>query len=536
MRLASFLVSLAATGSQAIAAEPGATECKTLTASKMPDTSITSAEMVAADTAVQVGVPFAPHEIRPQVAHCVVRGEIGRHTAADGQVHASRFEVRMPEKWNGRLLFQGGGGLDGILNPAVGEQGPLGGDRPTALTQRFAVVSTDGGHQQKGPFEDGSFGRDPRALADYQYRSTQVVMDAARELIRTYYRRKPDHAYFQGCSNGGREGMVAAQRYPEYFDGVIAGDPAFNLTKAMVGEAWNTVTFAAIAPVVNGRPDLPQALSNADLERLAQAILERCDAHDGLKDGLIDGACTFDPGSIECSSGTQSACLAPAKVAAVRKAFAGPKSSAGEPLYSDSPYDPGIAAPGWRMWVLGDAQLPAINTMIFPAAINGVALAGEAPPIDLFRFDFDADSKRLGKTSAQLDATSTDYTGFRGRHGKLLLYTGMSDPVFSANDLIRYFQAITRANGGAAQTATFARLFLVPGMNHCFGGPALDDFDALTALTDWVEKGKAPERIVARGRAFPGRTRPLCAFPLRPRYNGSGSTQDAASFTCRPET
>jgi feruloyl esterase len=520
----------------AAAAESAVNPCAALRTLQIPDTQLTEAEDVAGDAPVRVGPPFAQHEIRLPGAHCLVRGEVGRHTGADGATYAARFELRLPRDWNERFLFQGGGGLDGVLNVAVGEQGPPGSDRATALAQRYAVVATDGGHQQKGPFEDGSFGRDPRALADYQYRSTQVVTDAARVIVRAYYGHAARYSYFQGCSNGGREGMIAAQRYPEYFDGVIAGSPAFNLTKAMVAEAWNTVTFAAIAPAgANGRPDLPQALTDADLKVLAAAMLEHCDARDGLKDGLVDAVCKFDPAVTACSAARQSSCLAPEKVAAVRRAFAGPVNSSGQSLYSDWPYDPGLAAPGWRMWILGNAQLPAINVLIFPAAMNGVALAGEPPPIDLFRFNFDTDPQRLGKTSAALDATATQYTGFQRRRGKILFYAGMSDPVFSANDLMRYFGTVVAASGGPQKTAQFARLFLVPGMTHCGGGPALDDFDALTALTDWVEKSTPPDRIVARGSAFPGRTRPLCPFPQRARYTGKGSAEEAANFTCRTD-
>ena len=530
------LACAASTSSRTLAAEPTASQCAALRALKVPDTSLTEAEEVAAGIPVRVGPPFAQREIRLPSAHCLVRGEIGRHTGADGATYAARFELRLPQDWNGRFLFQGGGGLDGLLNVAVGEQGPPGSDRETALAQRYAVVSTDGGHQQKGLFDDGSFGHDPRALADYQYRSTQAVTEAARMIVRAYYGRAPRYSYFQGCSNGGREGMIAAQRYPEYFDGVIAGSPAFNLTKAMVAEAWNTVTFAAIAPAAaNGRPNLPQALTDADLKVVADAVLEHCDARDGLKDGMVDTACPFDPAVTACSATKQTSCLAAEKVAAVRRAFAGPMTSSSQPLYSDWPYDPGIAAPGWRMWILGNAQLPAINVLIFPAAMNGVALAGEPPPIDLFRFNFDTDPQRLSKTSSALDATASQYAGFQRRRGKILFYTGMSDPVFSAQDLMRYFGTVVAANGGPQKTAQFARLFLVPGMTHCGGGPALDDFDALSALTDWVEKSRAPERIVAHGSAFPGRTRPLCPFPLRPRYTSKGSAEDAANFTCRAD-
>ena len=170
--------------------------------------------------------------------------------------------------------------------------------------------------------------------------------------------------------------------------------------------------------------------------------------------------------------------------------------------------------------------------MIFPSFFNGLALAGTPPPIDIFKFNFDTDPARIDKAAAEINATSTDWSGFRKHGGKLLLYTGVSDPVFSAVDLIRYYKEIEQDNGGATEVPSFARLFLVPGMNHCSGGPGLDDFDALGAMQNWVEHGKAPESIVASGRAFPGRTRPLCAYPLIAKYSGQGNPEDSASFRC----
>ncbi len=467
-------------------------------------------------------------------AHCLIRGEVNRHQGADGKTYGDTFELRLPVKWNERFLFQGGGGLDGVLQPAVGEGGAL--DRP-ALARGYAVVSTDGGHGSDPPNPlDGSFGSDPSALADYLYRSTQRVADAAKKILAEYYGQPATRSYFRGCSNGGREGLMSVQRYPQYFDGVIAGAPAFHLTRAMIAEAWNTMEFAAIAPADgNGRPNLNKALSHTDLNLVAKSVLAKCDALDGVKDDLISNpeACHYDPTELQCAGEKNDTCLTAAQIKALKLVMAGPVDSNGKPWYSTWPYDSGIAAPGWRMWMLGNDKMPAFNVMIFPPAINGMALAGKQPPVDIFHFDFDHDAARIDKAAAvTLNSDSTHLEAFRKHGGKLLLYTGMSDPVFSANDLIHYYKAIGTANGGQASATNFVRLFLLPGVNHCGGGPGLDSFDSLTALEKWVEESTPPDHIIVRGNAFPGRTRPLCPYPQTPHYNGWGNPENAASFVC----
>jgi len=470
-------------------------------------------------------------------AHCLVVGEVNSHTGRDGIAYGDRFELRLPARWNGRFLFQGGGGLDGVLQPALGLiSAPAGAGPSSALARGFAVVSTDGGHEQAALKSPGDFGRDPGALADYEYDSTRRVTRTALALVESYYRQAPRWTYFMGCSNGGREGLIAAQRYPQLFDGIVAGSPAFDLTGVMVAEAWNSDVLAGIAPRdAQGRPELSQALSDSDLNLLAHAVLARCDALDGARDGLVSdpAACHFDPGVLVCRPGQLHGCLSTRKLMAIRKVFAGPVSRDGHRLYSSWPYDPGIAAPGWRFWMLGSAQMPALNVLITPAAINGLVLGGKAPAIDLWRFNFESDPARFARVAKDLDAVSTDYAALRKRHGKLLMYAGMADPVFSANELIAYYRRVLEANGGTAATQRFARLFLVPGMNHCGGGQATDEFDPLSAMQHWVEQGRPPGRLIAAGRAFPGVTRPLCPYPAVARYSGSGSMRSAGAFICR---
>ena len=216
-------------------------------------------------------------------------------------------------------------------------------------------------------------------------------------------------------------------------------------------------------------------------------------------------------------------------------------NSRGEKLYSDWPWDGGIGAPGWRAWKLGNSkttQSNAINMTLGAGSLKGYFVTPYDPNFDPLQFDFDKDVACVAPTTAINDSDSTQLSTFAGRGAKLMLYHGMSDPVFSANDTIRYYQQLGadmfgKDNGGAEKVRDFARLYLIPGMNHCAGGPALDQFDALSALVDWVEKGKAPESLRATGMAFPGRSRPMCAFPLQPHYKGTGSSEDAANFQCQ---
>ncbi len=525
---------------QCLAASLPAANCADLTKMQLENASISEAVDVPAGKPVMVGGVFTPPvAITSLPAHCLVHGEVNHHKGADGKGYGDKFEIRMPGNWQGRFLFLGGGGLDGVLNPAIGLQGP--GSAPTpdsksALSLGYALVTTDGGHQDPHPIPpDGSFGSDPESRADYNYLSTKLVTDVARKVIAQYYGSPVKYFYFQGCSNGGREGLMTAERYPDYFDGVIAGAPAFNLTHAAIAEAWNTVQLASIAPKrPDGTPDLAQSLTEPDLKLLVKAVLDKCDALDGLKDGMIfnQEACHFDPDILKCTAGQAGSCLSAEKVEVIRNIFGGPHTSTGKPIYSRWPYDAGDSAEGWRAWMTGAGPVPAINVIIFPSFFNGLALAGEPPPIDIFKFNFDTDPARIDKAAVEINATSTDWSGFKKHHGKLLLYTGVSDPVFSAVDLIRYYKQVQQENGGAAETDSFARLFLVPGMNHCAGGPALDEFDTLGAMQSWVEQGKAPESMVASGQAFPGRTRPLCAYPLITKYRGHGNPEDSASFSC----
>jgi tannase/feruloyl esterase len=473
-----------------------------------------------------------------QPAHCVVRGSAAPRTGADGKPYETRFELRLPTMWSGRFLYQGGGGNDGTVAPAVGRN--TGSFPDTGLQRGFSVVTTDAGHQGA----TAEFGVDPVARVDHAYAAHERTYTIAIAIQSRYYGRPPDHKYFVGCSGGGRQGMMFAQRYPAYFDGIAICAPAMSVSSgATIAAAWDTQTYLSAAPVdPNGQRVLSRAFSDADLALIARGITMACDAADGATDGMVlrPDACRFDPKTLQCGGEKDASCLSSDQVAALRRTFGGPRTSSGRPLYVGQAWDPGIAAPGWRQWKLGSSQTGtpnSANTTLMAGALAYEFVTPPDPSLSITRFDFDRDPDRMQAFSQVYDTyRDATLTGFHARGGKLLIFHGTADPIFSALESIDYYQRLARNNGGPDATAKWARLFLVPGMNHCAGGPATDSFDGLGAIVDWVEKGTAPTRIDAssnpRATHFRGRTRPLCAYPAYARYSGSGSVEDGANFTC----
>jgi len=467
------------------------------------------------------------------VAHCKLTARMNERTGVDGKAYYIGFELRLPQQWNGRFLYQGGGGNDGVLRPAIGPQAAPG----YALNRGFAVVTTDAGHQ--GP--DASFGFDPIARVDNAYHAHDAVAVTAKEIVKRFYAKPAERSYFIGCSGGGRQGMMFTQRFPSYFDGVIAMAPAMRVSKgATIAAAWDTQALAAIAPQgADRKPIVSQALSDGDLALLRKGILEACDAQDGLVDGLVfnPAACRFDPRKLMCEGGKTTECLTPMQVGALKKIFGGATDSGGRKLYFTWPWDPGIGHPqnDWRAWKLGTSTTAAPNSrhvVLMQDALQGYFVTPPDRSLTVFNFDFDRDPARLDAHAWIFNtADDVDLAGFRARNGKLLFAHGLADPIFSPDEMIDYYQRLSARHGAA--TAEFSRLFLIPGMAHCQGGAATDSWDGLGALMDWVEKGQPPQRIVATGTAvFPGRTRPLCPYPAYAHYTG-GNAEDAASFSCR---
>ena len=476
-------------------------------------------------------VPAVP----PLAPHCKLSGRMDGRTGADGKPYFIGFELRLPQAWNGRLLYQGGGGNDGVVRPAIGPQATGG---IVALNKGFAVVTTDAGHQ--GP--DASFGFDPIARTDNAYNAHDRVAVTAKELIQRYYTKAPDKSYFIGCSGGGRQGMMFTQRFPSYFDGVIAMAPAMRVSKgATIAAAWDSQALRAVAPAgADGKPVLSQALSNDDLALVSKGILGACDAQDGVADGLVSNpaACRFDVATLQCKGTKDASCLSALQVGALQKVFGGAVNSAGQKLYFSWPLDPGVGHPqnDWRAWKLGTSATATPNSrhvFLMQDALQGYFVTPPDRSLDIFAFNFDKDPARMDAHAWIFNtADDAELKAYKARGGKLLFAHGLADPIFSPHEMIDYYQRLSATHGAA--TADFSRLFLIPGMGHCSGGAATDSWDGLSALVDWVEKGQAPQSILARGTTvFPNRSRPLCPYPQYAQYKGGGDVEDADNFACR---
>lgn len=519
--------------------------CTDLTATnlKIPNLKIASAAEIAASGALP--------------AHCQISGSLNQRTGIDGKPYAIGFELRtpLPAAWNGKFFFQGGGGTNGFIVPATGNllNAPTG----TALAQGYAVASTDGGHATGQ--SDSTFALDPQARSDYGYNAVGQVTTTAKQIIQARYGRSPIHSYLVGCSNGGRDAMVAASRFADQFDGVVEADPGFNLPKAALAEAWDTQQFMSAATA----GQLPKdAFPTTAINLLAQSILSKCDALDGVADGIVNNrtACqaafNLSTDVPTCSGAANASCLTGAQKSALQSIFNGVKNSNGQSLYASWPWDAGISGQNWRFWKLdaGFAPLP-FNTLIGAGAMGYIFSSPPDQPNMTdgglgyqLGFNMDTDAPKIFATtatykeSAMSFMTPPDLTlgSFKTR-GKLLVVHGTADPVFSVNDTIAWYDAL---KAGDANAPNYARLFLVPGMNHCGGGTATDSFDMVKALEAWVEKGAAPDSVVAAGNpanpdvvaaGWPStRTRPLCAYPKQAILKvGATNTEDAASFQCQ---
>src|SRR5262245_27516408 len=499
-----------------------AAACASLSSLQIPGVplSITKAEWFAAGSRPPAP-PNAPPNAAPSFtlpAFCRLDGVLDRRTGADGKSYGIGFALALPGDWNGRFLFQGGGGLNGNVGFPAGAA--VSGNTP-ALARGFAVASTDTGHQ--GQVFDASFMAEQQASLDFAYQAVGRVALLAKQIIAQHYARPANKSYFAGCSTGGREAMLMTQRYPTYFDGVISGVPAMRTNFSGIGDEWVATMLTTVAPKnAQGVLQVRQALSDSDKKLVIDGALNACDANDGLKDGMIfdQPSCKFDPKVLACKGAKTDGCLTMEQAVAIEKGFAGPKDSKGRQVYPGFPYDTGIA-----------------STQGIPGLLHG-GLNPVGPPFASATMDVDARALAAASDPGEaLTATSrwTNLNTFSNHGGKLIFFHGVSDPWFSALDTVDYFDRMTKANGGASQVTNWSRLFLVPGMGHCGGGPAtLDEFDLLTSLVDWVEKGTAPNAVPATGRGLPGRSRPLCAYPQHAHYKGAGDSQDARNFECRP--
>jgi feruloyl esterase len=500
-----------------------ALRCADLTGLKIPGSTISISTAKAVPEAPPGTVqarPPAPAMVRVALPpNCRVDGEIDRRVGADGKPYAIGFSVALPDRWNGRLLFQGGGLLNGVVRPPIGTQAV--GEVP-ALARGFAVVSTDSGHQ--GAPLDASFMRDQEASINFAHGAVGKVTLAAKAIIARYYAQAAKRTYAVGCSTGGREAMLASTRFAEEFDGVVVGAPAMRTGHSSIGLAWSNFAFSEVAPRDSaGMPEPAKLFSASDKKLIVDAIGETCDAKDGLKDGIIFNvkACQFDPASLTCNGTKTASCLSPQQAGALKKAFTAPTNSRGSPVYPAFPWDTGLAAEG-----------------VTALGILTTGARGPVGPVGRQSIDIDRMQDALAADGVGLltdTAFWTNLNSFFARGGKALYYHGWSDPWFSAFDTVDYYERMAAASGGMEKVrAQSSRLFAVPGMGHCGTGATLDQFDLLSAVVDWVEQGKAPESVLATGPAFAGRSRPLCPYPQYAHYKGLGNPEDAASFECRP--
>ncbi|MEY2931868.1 MAG: hypothetical protein RL033_2617 [Pseudomonadota bacterium] len=491
-------------------------------------------------------------------AHCLLTGQLDPRQGIDGKPYAIGFELRLPlENYAQRFFFQGGGGTDGVTTPAYGDL--INSTATNALTLGYAVVSTDGGHSTG--MMDVSFGLDPQARVDYGYNAVGRVTRVAKALLREFYGSEPARSYFLGCSNGGRQALVAATRFAEEFDGIVAAAPGLHLPQAALAQAWDTRQLLSAAPP----GQLPKdAFPASALATVAEQLLARCDALDGLADGIVHDTeqCQLhfdlERDVPTCTVAGAAACLSSSQKVALQKVFSGVVNRSGLGLYSTWPWDPGLSGGGWRFWKLdaGFAPLP-FNTLIGAGALGYVFTTPPDQP-DLsdgglayqLGFDFDTGAAKIFATEPTFEESAMDFMSppnptelgsFQAHGGKLIVVHGSADPVFSAHDTVAWYRGLLAADPDAP---SYARLFLVPGMNHCFGGPATDRFQLLPALESWVEAGVAPDALVATvnpadpdvaARGWPStRSRPLCAYPGHAvAQPGAHDLEQASSFSCQ---
>lgn len=489
------------------------TACDALGALKLPDVTITAAVSVDAGAFRAPGASASAPAMNTS-AFCRVAATL----TPTPESHI-KIEVWLPPTtvWNGKFLGTGNGGAGGVISyPALAN----------GVQKGYATTNTDMGTTTTGL--DFSFGVGHREMvADWGYRATHLMTIVAKQIAKTYYNREAQQAYFMGCSTGGHQAMTEARRYPNDYNGIVAGDPANNRVRLHMVGYWN---YQAT------HDDAASYIPPAKLPAINRAVLDACDRIDGLADGIIDDPrkCHFDPASIQCpSTGSGQAsdgpnCLTAPQVTAMKKIYAGPHN----------PRTNALIFPG--MYVGGEVNPLGLDRTLANAPDSG--RPRPAPGLAIWTnwkgpdYDWDKDATMvINELSPLLDDADPDLSAFRKRGGKLMLYTGWADPLIPAADLVNYYEGMQKKMGGAQSTAEFARLFMVPGMGHCAGGTSPNRFDALAALEPWVEKGTAPDKMIASqiSQGVTVRTRPLCVYPQVGKWNGTGSVDEAVNFTCR---
>lgn len=509
------------------------------------NTTITSAEQQPAGALSWAGTAIG--------AHCLVRGEMHPRTSPqDGRRYAIGFEMRLPQAWNGRFFYQANGGADGVVSTALGGGGPM---PTTALQQGFAVISSDAGHANP---QDLSFGIDFQARLDYGYQAVAKLTPMAKALIAAAYGKQPDRSYIGGCSNGGRHTLVAMTRMPDQYDGYLAGAPGYRLPLAAIANQFGAKQYATVA---TDPANLETAFTGPERAMVSSRVLAKCDALDGATDGMVQdtAACQsafdFQRDVPTCTGARDGSCLTTEQKAAIAPIFSGAVDSHGQRFYASFPFDSGHNSADSAFWEFFVPTVidPGATAMIWgvppadPATFNGFTYALTTPIDDMLAAvaATNATYTESGLSFMQ-PVNPTQLNALKQRGAKVMVYHGVSDAIFSVNDTTAWYEGVSAASGGAA--SDFARYYRVPGMAHCAVGPSTDQFDMLTALVNWVEKGQAPEAVVANARGpgnpvganpdvpadwSPTRSRPLCPYPQVARLKpGATDLESAASFRC----
>ncbi len=526
---AALLFSIAAS---AQSASPSAASCGRLDEISLPSAKVTSAQVIPAGAFTPPPLPHFDGEgpdpiFKSLPAFC--RVQITATPSTDSDI---RIEVWLPaENWNRRLQGVGNGGFAGSI-PYHG--------LAEAIRQGYAAVATDTGHSASDITAAWALGH-PEKITDFGFRAIHVMTTLGKSATTTYFGSAPQHSYFAACSNGGRQALLEAQRYPEDYDGIIAGAPA---------NYWSHLLTSAVADAQTTTKDPASYIPAEKIPAIADAVNAACDASDGVKDGILNDPrkCRFDPAVLLCKGADSSRCLTAPQAQTLKKLYQGARDSRGVQIFPGRLPGAEGGPGGWGLWVTGPERGKAL-LFYFGNGFFANMVFGKP--------DFDADSANLdevlkaaGAMASTFDATDPNLSAFRARGGKLILYHGWNDAAISALNTIAYFQSVGAAMGEQNRD-TFLRLYMVPGMQHCAGGPGADFFgqfgpsplrdaqhSAQVALEQWVENGMAPDSIIATH--FPGddpakpatMTRPICPYPQSAKYKGSGDTNSASSFVC----
>lgn len=493
--------------------------CAQLVAYNDPTVTISSAE--ALDSALlSTSIPGA-EAARIDVSHCRVVGMI------DSTIG---FELLMPVEWNGKFIMGGGGGFVGSIQNHAQDTGIVHGG--TALERGYATAGTDTGHQGNS-FEASWALNNPQAVEDFAHRAIHRTTEVSKAIIASYYSGNAERAYFFGCSRGGGQAMISAQRYPDDFDGIVAGAPAIDWTGVM-SAMINTQRHIYPDPANTGAP----VVTAANRELLTTSILAQCDAIDGVEDGLLTDprACSFDPTSLpRCDAGASASCLSATQLEAVQSVYE-PLIVDGEEIYPGWPY--GGETVGWPFWVTRAEGTPPLPPGVPPNAHFGFGteffrnFVYNDPQWTYADYEFADFADRAASVAALLNSTDPDLSAFHDAGGKLILWHGWSDAALSARDSIDYYESVSAQDAAAAE---YLRMFLLPGVAHCTGGPGPDRVDWISAIESWVERDRAPEQMPASKFDAAGSLtlqRPVCAWPASAAYDGAGDPGSAANFSC----